>query len=299
MAYERRRLINNLSGTLAARASANDSQITCQGSAPGIANVFAALPVDFTQTLYMPLVLANDATGKFEIVWVTGHASASPTLTVIRGREGTEQQTFEVGDTVRCAATVRDVGGTMVSTRSALPGDPHYGLRVLILEEGAPVVFSPLGWVDGSPLGPSPTRKHHWVQSGINNPNTSTPQTVSGLAAASNHTGTIASMASGQCVLNKAGLWTLSWEGYDSAARMGYVYLGMSWPNGAFPRGSTKAKTVARPAFQVNRWDAVEWTGYVSAAQAAQPITLQTFQQNADAAAISSNFDFTAEYLGA
>lgn len=304
MAYELRRPIFDLSGSLAARVAAGDQQISCQGSKPGVANVFAALPVDYSNGLYLPLTVANDQTGKSEIMWGVGHASASPTLTVVRGRESTDIQTFDVGDVVRCSPTVRDVVSPYAS-RAALPSDPHIGMRALLLDEGVVVERSPFGWQDSAPLQGDPKRKRHYSQTNVTVPNGSALSTISGLTASGNDPGgSVGAMSAGVFTPGRMGFWTLSWSAfYNGVNNAGIYYQQMTWPSGAFPVGSTKGQIVHHTAGSGPRGNAlvtVEWNGYVNATQAAAGITLQALQINDASAAIAGvNFDFAAEFLGA
>lgn len=296
MAYEQRRLLNNLSGTLAARAVASDTQITCQGGAPGISNVFAALPTDLSSALYTPLVLANDATGKFEVVWAVGHATASPTLTVIRGREGTDAQTFEVGDVVRCSGTVRDFGIT-VANRAALPGDAHIGMKAFVISDNVCVERTAFGWSDTT-LADEPARKHRWNQSGVGV--TAPGGLVSGLSGGQlNASGKYATMSNGALLLNQPGDWVVGLCMYGTSQTARNQGVEMRWPDGAFPGGIGSLFDVggvqggSSPVG--NGLNMVMWEGYVPPAAAAKPISMYT---SSTVTLVGAVFDVFAEYKG-
>lgn len=135
--YDTRRVLDYRFGQLSASVTALDT--TLQSTA------FATLASDLTAEKYVPLVLADDALGLYEIVWVTGHSAASQSVTVVRGREGSTARGWASGTLWRIAPTIRDVQGT-VATRGALPGDAHIGMRMMIEDEDAIVTRVTAGW---------------------------------------------------------------------------------------------------------------------------------------------------------
>lgn len=289
MSYELRRPYFNLSGTLTNGCTALDTSLA--------STVFTTLPTDYSTGSYLPLVLANDTQGKSEIVWVTGHSSAAASVTVVRGREGASAQAFSAGDVVRCSPTVRDVQSS-VTTRSALPGDAHYGMRVLILDEAQVVERTSAGWDDSSPFESDPTRKHRWSQSAAvlsaNN-----VQTATGMGGQQNGTtGSIASMTAGVVTLNKPGLWSLDISMYANSGsnrNQGPTFL---WNNGAF-MGSSLYQIVGvfgGSGTAGNGLTSVAWTGYVNSSQANQGISCQVYSSVAMTGCV---YDVFAEYLGA
>jgi hypothetical protein len=137
MAYEIRRPRDYFFGQLSAEAMISDVTLTSPS--------FAALPTDYSTSIYMPLVLSNDTLGVREVVWVTGHAAASNNVTVVRGREGTTAVAWGNSSAFRCTPTTRDTIGYYA--RSTLPTDAHYGMRALVADEGSRIVeFGAVGW---------------------------------------------------------------------------------------------------------------------------------------------------------
>lgn len=106
---------------------------------------FANLPSGLSATLYVPITLADDSLGLYETVWVTGHAAASQSVTVVRGREGTTARAWAAGTTWRIAPTIRDT--LPVYTRGALPTDAHLGMRCLLSDESIVVEKQAGGWL--------------------------------------------------------------------------------------------------------------------------------------------------------
>lgn len=101
MVYEDRRPRFNIAGTLDTGISALDTTVSSLA--------FVDLPTFYSSSIYLPAVLANDSTGKAERIFIVGHASASRSVSVVRGREGDTALAFSAGDTVRCAPTPWDV----------------------------------------------------------------------------------------------------------------------------------------------------------------------------------------------
>lgn len=106
---------------------------------------FATLPSDLTAVKYLPIVLADDSLKVFEIVWITGHAASSTSVTVVRAREGATARAWGAGALWRCAPTRRDVQQDY-ATRAALPADAHLGMRAFIVSENGAVQKTALGW---------------------------------------------------------------------------------------------------------------------------------------------------------
>lgn len=129
MAYEFRDSTNYFYGTLANPAAISDTSISSLS--------FVPLPTDYSagsNGKYLPLVLHDPSAGLYEVVWATGHAADSQTVTVVRGREGTSPRAWSAGTQVTVAPTVRDMNPLNVST--ALPGSPHVGMRVTQTDKG-------------------------------------------------------------------------------------------------------------------------------------------------------------------
>lgn len=130
MALELRDNHDDLLGSLSAAALATDQQIA--------SSVFASLPDWYSTTRYLPLVLANDTLGVYEVVYVIAHATGVNTVVVQRGKEGTTPLDWSIGDTIRVAATIRDVAGAPLVYGAAgeVPSDLAVGMRHLIATEG-------------------------------------------------------------------------------------------------------------------------------------------------------------------
>ena len=286
MAYEHRRPIFDLSGSLAAAVASTDSQITGRGT------IFTGLPTDLSTELYLPLVLANDGLGKSEVVWATGHSAGSPTLTVVRGREGTTPVAFDAGDVVRCSPTLRDVT-SVVSARSDLPTDAHRGMRVLIASEGEVVERTRRGWDNADA-----TRKHRWSQANSALPVVAAGQLITGMGGnQTGSAGTIASLTGGKLTLGRAGRWFVSLAGFapgrNNNANFGAA---MKWPSGAFP-GNVDKYSVVGQAPNANTLVDVAATVYVPDDVAKnRPIEMYGFTNVAYNSGVQ--WDVTAEYLG-
>jgi hypothetical protein len=139
MAQEQRLHKDYLFGVLALQATISDTTLS--------STVFATLPTITGTKQYLPLVLHNQATGLFEIVWVTAHAAASQTVTVVRGKEGSTQQAWPAQTQVLDAPTWRDL--LIQTTFAALPADAHLGARAVATDLGTNGVVmekTPAGW---------------------------------------------------------------------------------------------------------------------------------------------------------
>lgn len=116
-----------LLGTLSTAAAISDTSMSSAA--------FAGLPTTYSTTFVLPLVLLNPALDTYEVVWVTGHTSGSPTVTVVRGKESTNAQAWPSGSQVICAPTAsRDALGTFASTSA--PTDLHLGFRGVATDLG-------------------------------------------------------------------------------------------------------------------------------------------------------------------
>jgi hypothetical protein len=135
--YDTRRVLDYRFGQLSASVTALDT--TLQSAA------FATLASDLSAEKYIPIIIADDALGLYEVVWLTAHSASSQSVTVVRGREGSTARAWASGALWRVAPTIRDVLGT-VSTRGALPTDAHVGHRAMIEDEDAVVTRTNDGW---------------------------------------------------------------------------------------------------------------------------------------------------------
>lgn len=296
MAFERRIPVLNFSGALSAGCTALDTTISSASFADPV-NPLPVISAGSPQS-YVPLVLANDSQGKMEVVYVTNHASGATTATVTRGREGTAAQPFNAGDVVRCAPTTYDyVPGF---TRAGLPSDGFYGMRSYVTDENLIVERTSTGWNDSSPFKADAGRKHHWTRALISVSSGTTANSIVSLAAAGDHTGTIATISNGVVTLNRAGVWRLSWQAYVSSSLAGGVYLEIVWPNGPIlgAPGTQAYRVSGGVSGGGNQLCRNEWAGYVNATQAAAALTPKAFQWNSSAVNLDMSFFFTAEYLG-
>lgn len=288
MAWEFRRPLFDLQGSLLVGVGASDTQIR--------SSRFQSLATDYSTTSYLPLTI-QDASGS-EIVWASGHSSASDGLTVVRGREGTSPRAFDTTAVVRCTPTLRDVVPA-VATRSALPGDAHYGCRVLIIDEGQVVERTSAGWNDSTALEEDSTRRHLWSQTGavlLAGPDA----LLTGLSSG-NGGGGIATQSGGNVTLNRAGLWTVAYATNSDNTIAGFVNANIQWPGGAFlinPFQTLQRAPSGSPGSGIIRtW--LTWTGYVPPAAAAQPMKFYVGQNNTNGGQLNGcAYYVSAEYLG-
>jgi hypothetical protein len=286
MSYEYRQPIFNFSASLSAGCTALDTTLSSTG--------FNNLPTISGGSAYIPMVLANDAQGKEEVVWVTNHTAAATSVTVVRGREGTTAQAFSAGDVIRCTPTLRDVISSY--TRSTLPADAHYGMRSVLTDENITVEKTSTGWDDSSPFKSDPARKHRFVVTGASVP-AATSLNITLPTTQTTTTGTIATVSSGNLLLNRAGVWSLAFHFFDTSASNRNSGVIAHWPSGAFPGTDyiwQVAGAIGGSQPGGNNFRYLTWVGYVNAAQAAAPITVQAFIS----IAIGCNIEAHAEYLG-
>lgn len=136
MVLERRVHKDYFAGNLTLQALTSD--LTLSSAA------FQALGTGFSTTEYMPIELHNPATGTYEIVYIVGHAAASNTVTVQRGKEGTSAQPWPANTLIVDAVTGRDL--VAAYTRATLPADAHLGMRALVTDENNVLAKMLAGW---------------------------------------------------------------------------------------------------------------------------------------------------------
>jgi hypothetical protein len=140
--YENRLTLNYAFGTLTSAAALGDPTLTSTDFATGLPTLAAGT------TTYIPVTLQDPTTKIYEIVWVNAHTAAATTATVLRGREGTTARAWGSGTLWTVSPTLRD-GVLPVTTRSALPVDPHIGLRAEIQDEQVVVEYAlSVGWLN-------------------------------------------------------------------------------------------------------------------------------------------------------
>lgn len=255
---------------------------------------FATLPSDLSSTRYVPIVLADDSLKLFEIVWITGHASSSQSVTVVRGREGSTARAWGAGTIWRMAPTARDLI-VPVANRAALPSDAHLGMRALVLDEGVVVVKAATGWASSI--------KHGWSQSSGPVANNSLT-TVSGLTPRSDNPNPgIATLNGGVLLLNRPGQWALTYKALSSHDPSdGISQIALDWPGGAFQTSDNKLLdqrprlTGFAAAGVVHQL--LHWSGFVPAAAAALPITVTVYQTLRTPATINYGYEIYAEFRG-
>lgn len=139
MTYESRLNLNYTFGTLNAAASSSDTTL----SSPD----FGVLPPTLSTASYVPITLQDPGLKVYEIVWANAHAAGASTVTVVRGKEASAARAWPAGTLWTVTPTLRD-GVLPVATRSALPTDPHGGLRCYLQDEQLIVeLIQGVGWV--------------------------------------------------------------------------------------------------------------------------------------------------------
>lgn len=136
--YELRQPANYSFGTLGNAAALSDTSLV---SADFVAQLVSGL----STSVYVPITLQDPTNKVYEIVWVTAHTAGSNSATVVRGREGTTARAWPASTLWTCAPTLRD-GVLPVSTASALPTDPHIGLRCLVQDTKQVVAWNGSAW---------------------------------------------------------------------------------------------------------------------------------------------------------
>lgn len=134
--YDQRAVLDYRFGQLSGGVTSLDTTLA--------STAFVSLPSDLTVTKYMPIVLADDSLGLYEVVWVTAHSGGSQSVTVLRGREGSSARAWAAGTTWRVAPLTRDT--VSVLTRATLPADPHIGMRAFLTDENRLVEKVTGGW---------------------------------------------------------------------------------------------------------------------------------------------------------
>lgn len=259
---------------------------------------FAALPSDLSTTRYLPITLADDSQSLYEVVWITGHAAGSQAVTVVRGREGSSARTWGSGTVWRHGPTARDAIPTY-ATRAALPTDGHLGMKAAIQNEaGAVVEKTPTGWSDR----PGGGRKHGWRQLAAAPTPNAAPAAITGWTPDAGNP-TIATMSAGQLLLNRPGIWSLTYMVYSDATVASSALMYLDWPAGAWAPTFTQFADLRHRTTGWTRagtlYQHVSWTGFVTAAQAAQAIQALLCSNASGSPAISFDCYLIAELLGA
>ncbi len=120
-------------------------------------------------------------------------------------------------------------------------------------------------------------------------------------AASGNSTRIASPNTTGIVTLGRAGRWSLGFFAYSNAFYNGYTRIQMNWPNGAWlPVGDLADGRWRGSGFSGagQSWQQTNWTGWVTAAQAAQPIRFYAHQINPNAETVSYSFGLTMNYMG-
>lgn len=145
MTYESRLTLNYVFGTLTDAVSTSQTTLSSAD--------FSVLPPGLSTITYVPITLQDPSTKVCEIVWANSHAAGAATVSVVRAREATAARAWPAGTLWTVAPTLRD-GVVPVATRSALPADPHVGLRAFLQDEQVLVEWVlGVGWVGTSAAG--------------------------------------------------------------------------------------------------------------------------------------------------
>jgi len=143
--------------------------------------------------------------------------------------------------------------------------------------------------------------KYGWTGSVTAVHETLTLMTAWPTAAAGNSTRMVSPNTTGQVTLGKAGRWSLSFSAYSDAIYNGYTIIYMNWPSGGWLPIIDMADGRWRGAGFAGAgqsWQHADWTGWVTAAQAAQPIKLYVLQRNSNTETVNYNTGLVANYLG-
>lgn len=123
MAVTQRRMVDNFVGSLKNGCTALDTSLT--------ADAFVQLSSDYSTTQAMPLVIADDSQGLFEVVLITGHNAGTNIVTVRRGQQGTTARQWDAGAVVRVSVTRRDLVDSMTKSAATNLGDTHVGMEIV------------------------------------------------------------------------------------------------------------------------------------------------------------------------
>jgi hypothetical protein len=141
--------------------------------------------------------------------------------------------------------------------------------------------------------------QHGWFGTGAPSHNTE-PQVTGWTAVSGNATIATNGGASG-VLLNRAGRWGITAWMFSDLGASRYSQLRMNWASGALRgnadllQGDHAQGGYSGSGFS---WVHVSWAGWVTAAQAAQPIKLYIYQSNANGSAVSFNYYLDAYYMG-
>lgn len=253
-------LVANAAGVVVRRPAGTNDQVLTADSAQGDGIAWKAV-----KGLPLGLVGAIEATR-----YAGATAGGLPTA-----------GTFAVGDFVLDRAT----GDTWLCTAAGTPGTwisrTKGSADRLTLLEG----YEKYGWTG------SVTAVHE----------TLTLMTAWPTANAGNSTRMVSPNTTGQVTLGKAGRWSLSFSAYSDAIYNGYTIIYMNWPSGGWLPITDMADGRWRGAGFAGAgqsWQHADWTGWVTAAQAAQPIKLYVLQRNSNTETVNYNTGLVANYLG-
>jgi hypothetical protein len=143
--------------------------------------------------------------------------------------------------------------------------------------------------------------KYGWTGSGSISHDTTPLITTWATANAGNSTRIASPNTTGIVTLGRAGRWSLGFVAYSNALYNAYTLIYMNWPNGAWlPIVDLSDGRWRGAGFggAGQSWQQTRWTGWVTAAQAAQPIRFYGHQLNPNAEVVSYFYGLNLEYMG-
>lgn len=148
MANELRKRADFVAGGLTTGLTATDTAM----ASPGLIDL---PPIGSTEFAALAL-FRTDTTGrviKKEIVWVLDHVVGTSAATIVRAREGTTPQIWDIGDRWSHTQTGRDI--TVICTAGTRPVNPHVGLEIYEYDTTSKRVWDGTAWqqIGGIPVG--------------------------------------------------------------------------------------------------------------------------------------------------
>ena len=143
--------------------------------------------------------------------------------------------------------------------------------------------------------------KYGWIGSGSISHDTTPLITAWSTADPGNSTRIASPNATGIVTLGRAGRWSLGFTAYSNALYNAYTAIFMNWPGGAWlPIVDMTDGRWRGAGFSGSgqSWQQASWTGWVTAAQAAQPIKFYGHQLNPNSEIVSYSFGLIMNYMG-
>lgn len=126
-------------GTLQTSIGTTDVSLISEG--------FRDFPADLSTEKYVPVALVDEVNDRYEVVWVTGHADTSSTVTVVRACEESVATSWPSGTVWRVAATTNDVTRAVSSQNGGWPAYPHIGQHIVDPFDGQQYIKTATDWV--------------------------------------------------------------------------------------------------------------------------------------------------------